>query len=159
MRPAVVRLPRLGIAQPVVGAEVDDLHVRRQLRGDRGRLAVRQGEEDQVGAGQAARVGGGEGQLEVDQMRVDGATGVPAWEWAVAAAISNSGCPASRRSSSPPAYPLAPATATRIPTAFTSRGSSNEYARHRITMHRLHATRRGDTCSAAVRLKGSESSS
>src|SRR6202167_4879238 len=31
------------------------------------------------------------------------------------APISRSGCPASRRSSSPPAYPLAPATATLVP--------------------------------------------
>jgi len=41
----------------VVGAEVDDLGGRRQAGGQRGGRAVREGEEDQVGAGQGDRVG------------------------------------------------------------------------------------------------------
>src|SRR5205823_8115373 len=48
-----------------------------------------------------------------------------------------SGCPASRRSSSPPAYPLAPATATRAP----MNTLPHRYAEERITMHPAGTTR------------------
>ena len=52
VRAAVVARPGVCVGQPEVGAEVDDAYVRRQLRGDGRRLAVRQRQEDEVGVGQ-----------------------------------------------------------------------------------------------------------
>ena len=62
---------RLGL-EPEVGAAVDDDDLVGQLRGERGRVAVRQREEDDVVAGQ--RVDGGRLEHAVgerDQVRVD----------------------------------------------------------------------------------------
>jgi hypothetical protein len=64
---------------------------------------MRQRKEDQIGVGEAASVGGLEREADIDQWGCTAATGEPAWDPAVATAISNSGCAASRRSSSPPA--------------------------------------------------------
>jgi hypothetical protein len=52
MRAAVVELPCPRLLEPEVGAEVDDRLVRRQPGDQRGRLAVRQRQEDHVGTGQ-----------------------------------------------------------------------------------------------------------
>jgi hypothetical protein len=93
---------------------VDDQHVRSQLRGDLGGLPVRQGEEDDIVAGE--RVG-------VVSSRTRSASGsrcgcsapsrAPALPPAVNVPISTSGWASRSRNSSPPAYPLAPATAIR----------------------------------------------
>src|SRR5262249_21342091 len=67
-------------------------------------------------------------------------TAAPALACAVAATISSSGCPAMRRSSSPPAYPLAPATATRTPMGLPP---MDHYAVDRINIQTIAATRLG----------------
>ena len=58
MRAAVVPLPRGGVDQPVVRAEVDDPDVEGASCGrERAGRAVRQGEEDQFGAAEDLGVG------------------------------------------------------------------------------------------------------
>jgi hypothetical protein len=57
VRGPVELVPLLGGVEPVVGAGVDHHGLRRQLRGDRGRGAVRQGEEDDVVAGEVLHRG------------------------------------------------------------------------------------------------------
>ena len=54
---AVELLPGLGVGQPEVGAAVDDHGVVAELLGDRTGLAVRQGEEDDVVAGEGLGAG------------------------------------------------------------------------------------------------------
>ena len=115
MAAAVELLPGGRVGEPEVGAAVDDHHLVAELGRDRAGLAVRQREEDHVVAGE--RLGGGLLEDPVgqrDQVRLEAAEASRRrWCRAVRAPISTSGWPSSRRSSSPPAYPLAPATATR----------------------------------------------
>src|SRR5207248_4400279 len=74
-------------------------------------------------------------------------TDCPALVFAVAATRSSCGCPTIRRRSSPPAYPLAPATATRIPMhppAFLCRRTLPRLGQLAvIEVHRLGRTRFG----------------
>jgi hypothetical protein len=73
MRAAVVAGPLGRAAQPVVRAEIDDFHARRELGGERRRLAVRQGQEHQVRIDQGGRPGRAERQPgQRQQMRVYG---------------------------------------------------------------------------------------
>ena len=106
----------VGARKPEVGAEVDEVPdgVDQRSR-DRLRLAVRQGEEDHIEAGEVAglqrrvherRVGRGERR---EQLR----HGAPTFESAVTCTTSMSGWPASRRRSSAPVYPDPPTTAAR----------------------------------------------
>ena len=55
----VVGRPGVGVGQAMVGAEVDDRHLASKPGGERGRLAVRQGQEHQVGLPEGRGVGGG----------------------------------------------------------------------------------------------------
>ena len=115
MRAAVEPLPGRRVGEPVVGAAVDHHDALAQLGRDRAGLAVRQRQEDDVVVGE----GLGAGLLEDpvgqrDQVRLEGPRSSPALPPAVSAPISTSGWARSRRSSSPPAYPLAPATATLV---------------------------------------------
>ena len=68
----VVRRPGCGVGEPEVGTEVDDRQVGGQLGHQSRRLAVRQGEEDEVGLRQRCGVGRDEaGVGEGGQLRVD----------------------------------------------------------------------------------------
>ena len=78
-------------------------------------MAVWEGQDDGVVAGEDL----GRGLLELPvghggEVRVDAPSGWPAFDDAVSAPTSSSGCWRRRRTTSPPAYPLAPATATRL---------------------------------------------
>ena len=104
VRPAVVALPRGGVGEPEVGAEVDDREVGGQLGHQRGRLAVRQGEEDHVGAARARpSVAAKTRSASCGRCGCTSVTGWPAEVPAAEAPSSRSGCCSSRRSSSPPA--------------------------------------------------------
>ena len=78
---------------------------------------MRQGEEDDVVSGQGLDRGrlhepvGQRDQVRLGVTEAAADTGVP-----VTAPIFTSGCVSSSRNSSPPAYPVAPATATLIDT-------------------------------------------
>ena len=115
VRAAVVLPQAAGVLEPVVRTEVHDGTVGRQLGGERRRLAVRQRQEDQVGVGEQRRVGRAEHRSSPVSCGCTTVDTAPGLAVAQTAARSSSGCPAISRSSSPPAYPLAPATATRIP--------------------------------------------
>ena len=60
---AVVALIGRRVAQAVIGAEVDHLHLRRQLRGQPAGHAVRQRQEREVGVGEQIRRRLAEGQV------------------------------------------------------------------------------------------------
>ena len=85
-------------------------------RGDRAGLAVREAEEDHVVAGEhvEARSARAPGRRAARRCGCSEPSVSPALEPPVSAPISTPGWPSSRRSTSPPAYPLAPATATRF---------------------------------------------
>ena len=112
---AVELLPRVGVGEPEVGAAVDHHGVVAQLGGEGGGLPVRQGEEDDVVAGEASAASVSPSTRSASGSRCgwSAPSVAPALEPAVRAPISTSGWDSSSRSSSPPAYPLAPATATR----------------------------------------------
>ena len=108
--------PGVGVGEPEVGAAVDDDDVVRRAgrrarrcgraagrgRRRRGRRARRASCPRAPGRPAASGAGGRE------------PSGCPAFEEAVSAPTSSSGCWRRRRTTSPPAYPLAPATATRF---------------------------------------------
>src|SRR6185437_5148337 len=60
VRARVVLRPLVRVGQPEVGAQVDDLEVAGQARGQLRRLPVRERREQQVGVGQEVRLGGRE---------------------------------------------------------------------------------------------------
>ena len=83
--------------------------------GEGGRVAVREREHDRVVAGEHLERGVLEQPVgERGEVRVDAAERLAGVRGAVRAPTSSSGCWSRRRSTSPPAYPLAPATATRL---------------------------------------------
>ena len=114
MLAAVPAGPGGRVGQPVVGAAVDDQDVVRQLRGDGRGLPVRQGQDDDVVAGQLGGVAGLDLQVGV---RAAGAAaahrGVGRRSTLACTPVRRRlGCPASSRHTSPPAYPVAPVTPT-----------------------------------------------
>ena len=116
---AVELLPGGGVGEPEVGAAVDD-----DGRRSPPPAARRSRRTGRAGArGRPRRGRERVSRLVSSSTRSASGTrcgcrppsGWPALDAPVRAPISTSGCPSSRRSSSPPAYPLAPATATRLP--------------------------------------------
>ena len=116
MRGVVEGGPGVGIGEPEVGPAVDDDHVVRR--------AARRGRRCGRAAGRGRPRRGRRARRRVVSSRSRSASGVrwgwtepsgcPAFEEAVSAPTSSSGCWRRRRTTSPPAYPLAPATATRF---------------------------------------------
>ena len=113
---AVVALVGGRVDEPVVGAEVDELWA--------GSSSAASADEAPCGSARktrsaSARCRGGLGaKTRSATERRFGCTSPTRWPalpCAVTAVTSRSGCAATRRSSSPPAYPLAPAMATRYP--------------------------------------------
>ncbi len=110
---AIELLPRLRVLEPEVGTTVDDHRLGVQLEGQGRRCPVWQGHEDHIMASQGLRrrlrydAVGERHQMGLVLPQL--ATGTAP---AVTAPISTAGWLSSRRSSSPPAYPVAPATAT-----------------------------------------------
>ena len=111
---AVELRPGLGIGQAVVGAAVDDEHVIGQLGGELARTcrAAGRGRRRRRRTAPPAVVSCSTRCASETRCGCTAESGWPAFWFAVTTVTSNSGCEESSRSSSPPAYPLAPATAT-----------------------------------------------
>ena len=112
---AVERLPGRRVGEPEVGAAVDDHACRRgSCGGDRGRTRRAAARGRRRRGRRASRRRSAPSTRSASGTRCGwcAPSASPALEPAVSAPISTSGCASSRRSSSPPAYPLAPATAT-----------------------------------------------
>ncbi|CAM5245191.1 hypothetical protein SALBM311S_10145 [Streptomyces alboniger] len=111
---AVDLLPVGRVLEPEVGAHVDDEHLRAELLGDGGGLPVRQREEDDivpgenVGRGLLEHTVGERQQVRLERPELLARVGV-----AGQGTDLDLGVRRSSRRSSPPAYPLAPATAAR----------------------------------------------
>ena len=113
---AVEPLPGRRVGEPEVGAAVDDHDVLAQLGRDRAglRRAAAPGRRRRGRPGSRRWSPRGPGRRAGPGAAGGCRASRPRWMPAVSAPISTSGWPSSRRSSSPPAYPLAPATATFV---------------------------------------------
>jgi 3-methyladenine DNA glycosylase AlkD len=125
---AVVPLVGRRVGQPVVGAQVDDLHVVRDRRREGARDAVRQRQEDQLGIGHRAR-----GRLAQDEVGGRAQPGMHVAEALAGVLVCGGGHDVQVRMAGQQPQQLAAGVATRA-----DHGNSGSHAEQLCTTSQLH---------------------